>query len=451
MYSTSGNKILRENDEEVKIRGVSRPGLEYLYVDLPAMIPETIRSDLDKMKEWGFNCVRLPLRDKHWFENDHYREMIDFWVENILQRGMIALLDLHNQGDSPSLEPFIIKRTGGQKDAIQFWNEVSLKYGSIPEVWFEMYNEPHDISPDIWWNGNDQFHGYKDVLKTIRQNSENICVMGGLDWAYEWGFLPEQSFFSEIQKQTNLVLSTHPYGYRGKPQLPNKWVSEQIPTTILFPSYNDSFSGDCRQGITIPIVDKKDYGWNESFGYLHSLNQFPVIATEFGLDRPETAIQGGWFITDLLHYFGEIDMGFIAWAWVQDRLDYPSLLTHDFLPTGMALKDTQGPACSSKQNEFYPGPGHLIRNHLQQTSHRTLFSESIPQQKPIVHWSSSLFFLPLLGFIGRRFWKGNYQRLSTTHYINSKKEDIKKDLEICLEQKVFSDCQLRNRSSTSLI
>ena len=445
MYTTRDNKIFLE-DQEIRVRGVSRPGLEYLYVDLPAMIPETIRSDLDRMKEWGFNCVRLPLRDKHWFENSHYREMVDFWVQNIRQQGMISLLDLHNQGDSPALEPFLIRRGKRQKDALLFWEEVSKKYGGFSDVWFEMYNEPHDVSPDIWWNGNGQFYGYKDMLSVIRKNSQNICIMGGLDWAYEWGFLPYQSFFQEVLSQTNLVLSTHPYGYRGKPRLPEKTVSEQIPTYVIFPNYSDSFSGDCSTGITIPQIDRLDYGWNESFGFFHVSDTFPVIATEFGLDRPDTAIQGGWYITELVRYFDEINMGFVAWAWVQDRLDYPSLLTNEFLPTGMALKNTQGPACSARQNWFYPGPGNLVKTHLSQQSfstRRQLFTEQTPR---LPYLSSSIIFFPLFFLLGKRWFSS--KKKETTSFKNSLENGHSEE---CPTSRIFSDCQLRNRSSTSLI
>jgi len=64
---------------------------------------------------------------------------------------------------------------------------------------------------------------------------------------------------------------------------------------------------------------------------------FPVVATEWGLDRPDTALQGGWYSNSILQYMNSRNMSYIAWAWVQDRLDYPSLLGEGFEPTGRAV------------------------------------------------------------------------------------------------------------------
>lgn len=445
MYSTSGNKILWNGEEEIFLRGVSRPGLEYLYVDLPAMIPETIQSDLQKMKEWGFNCVRLPLRDKHWFENTNYREMVAFWVQRIRDNGMITLLDLHNQADFTTLQPFL-RRLGG-KDALQFWEEIVEIYGNKTDVWFELFNEPHDVSPDIWWNGNHDFYGYKEILNVIRKKSSNICILGGLDWAYEWAFLPYQPFYNEIKQQSNLVLSTHPYGYRGKPKPHDFTTSEQIPVRLEFPSYNDSFSGDCGQGITIPLLPYSEFGWKESFGFLHIQEIFPVVATEFGLDRPETALQGGWFNQELIRYFNDIKMGYVAWAWIQDRLDYPSLINQDFEPTGRASIYQRGPACSSSQNWFYQGPGHLVWKDLRnQTQRRALLLDHSPLEKQTIvfpSWSYVFVAFPFLVLFTKRLFASGKKRCG---YVRS--SSTQRD---CPEMiRIFSGSQLRNRSNTCL-
>lgn len=445
MYQTSGNKILRQGKEMI-MRGVSRPGLEYLYADISAMIPETIQSDLERIKGWGFNLVRLPLRDKHWFEDQNYRDMVFFWVQKIREHSMIVLLDLHNQGDNPFLDPFMIKRTD-QKDALQFWKELATLFGQFPDIWFELFNEPHDIDHHIWWEGNEQYYGYKEILTEIRKHTNNICILGGLDWAYEWAFLPVSGFFDELKSHSNIVLSTHPYGYRGKPQQ-GGLVSQQIPVKTIFPTYQDSFSGDCRQGMTIPLVPKTAYGWNESFGFLHADGHFPVIATEFGLDRPDTALQGGWYPTDLVSYFNEINMGYVAWAWVQDRLDYPSLIDKDFQPTGMAFKDNHGPACSSVHNGFYEGPGRLVWKDLQTNSaSRRLTEESTLRLHPSGISFPWVLFLPLIvsaTFLTNKFFKKTGSFCKT-------KTGIDECRLLLQPSRVFSDSNIRNRSSHNLL
>jgi hypothetical protein len=83
------------------------------------------------------------------------------------------------------------------------------------------------------------------------------------------------------------------------------------------------------------------------------------------------------------------NMSHVAWAWVQERLDYPSLLDRDFQPTGEAMI-RGGRACASLTNNFYQGPGQLIQKHM----HRQLTSENPP---PIFYYG--LLFLLLLCFL----------------------------------------------------
>jgi hypothetical protein len=164
---------------------------------------------------------------------------------------------------------------------------------------------------------------------------------------------------------SNLALSVHPYGYKGMPVNQGD-ETMPIPTSIVQDPPN--YTGDCHLGITVPTVPPSQYGWDESFGFMVKEEIFPVIATEWGLDRPDNCIQGGWYNVQILNYLNSLNMSYMAWAWVQDRLDYPSLLDGDFQPTGKGTKATVGPACSGPMNNNYLGPGFLVMNDLKQSS-----------------------------------------------------------------------------------
>ena len=64
-----------------------------------------------------------------------------------------------------------------------------------------------------------------------------------------------------------------------------------------------------------------------------------------------------------MEYFKKREIDFIGWAWVPDRLNYPSLINSNLEPTGMADKLPFGPACSVKDNNFYGGPGKVVFNY----------------------------------------------------------------------------------------
>lgn len=400
-FYTQGNKIFNDKKQPIYLKGVSRTGLEYAYVDLPAMIPETIQFDIKTMKEWGFNAIRFPLRDWFWLKNPEYKQMIKYWVEQTLGHDMFVILDLHTQQDHPSLDPFMYRSDTGM-DALSMWVDIANTYKDKPQVFFEVFNEPHDISPIVWWEGDDTYYGYKQILTAIRQHANNICLIGGLDYAYQFQFVAlNKTLFHEIKSIPNLVFSVHPYGYKGTP-VNNGTSTSPIPTTIMNNPTNHT--GDCSLGISVPSVKQSNYGWDESFGFVVRHNLMPLIATEWGLDRPDNCIQGGWYNVQILEYMNSLNIGYMAWAWVQDRLDYPSLLDQYFQPTGTASVPTIGPACSGPFNGFYQGPGVLVQQDLQrwhQQQHHTTRQlkclDGIHANLFVIH--NLLILLPIMGVL----------------------------------------------------
>lgn len=397
-FYTKRNNILDEKGKIIRLKGVSRTGLEYAYVDLNAMIPETIDFDIQMMKQWGFNSIRFPLRDRFWLNDTEYRQKIGYWVNQTLNNNMFAILDLHTQQDHTGLDPFMI-RTNTGIDALSMWEDIAKTYHKTPQVFFEVFNEPHDIPPVVWWEGNGTYYGYKEVLSVIRKYTNNICLIGGLDYAYQFNFLQQnKTLLKQLKSIPNLALSVHPYGYKGIP-VNNGTATMQIPTTLVMDPEN--YTGDCHLGISVPSVPPSGYGWDESFGFLARKGIFPVIATEWGLDKPDNCIQGGWYNMQILEYLNSLQMSYMAWAWVQDRLDYPSLLDNDFQPTGKGNKDTIGPACSGPRNNFYMGPGLLVKNDLQHTQ-RQLWKDNCttPHDEFLLFRNFSLLFLLLISVLG---------------------------------------------------
>lgn len=354
---TNSRWIKDTNNNTIVLKGVSKPGLEYLGLALDTIIPEMIEYDIQLMNKWHINTVRIPLRDIHWLTNNEYRIKTDNFITSYLAAGYYIILDLHTLGYNPKQDKFLLKSPNN--DGLKFWIEISKTYKN-DKIFYELFNEPYGISPLTWWYGDETFYGYKTIINEIRKNSDNICILGGLDYSYQWKFLSYNSnIMTEMSVISNLALSFHPYGYKGGPTT-DGLNTEQIPYKINYP--NNDYIGDCSIGYTIPTIPKSEYGWYESFGYLS--NKFPMIATEFGLDKDDTCIQGGWYSNDILEYFNNNSMSYIAWAWTPNRLSYPSLLDKNLNPTGMAASFPYGPPCGVKQNNYYKGPGKLVFDNL---------------------------------------------------------------------------------------
>jgi len=359
----TNSRWIKDTDNNIVIiKGVSKTGLEYLGLDLDSIIPEMIQFDIKLMNKWHINTVRIPLRDMHWLTNNQYRIKTDNFIASYLSAGYNIILDLHTLGSNQYQDKFIIRSNGN--DGLEFWSKISKTYKN-DKIFYELFNEPYGISPSTWWYGDNTFYGYKTILNEIRKNTNNICIIGGLDYAYQWKFLANNlNIMNEMKNISNIVLSFHPYGYRGGPT--NDGVRTlQIPTVVNYP--RNSYIGDCSIGYTIPSIPKTQYGWYESFGYLSE--EFPMIATEFGLDRDDTSLQGGWYSNDILEYLGNNSIGYIAWAWTQDRLSYPSLLDKNFEPTGMTYDYPHGPPCGVRDNNYYKGPGAIVFSDLNNRSY----------------------------------------------------------------------------------
>lgn len=356
-FNTIGNKIYDKNHQEFIAKGVSKSGLEYLYIDIKQYTEVIIDFDIKEMKKWNINIVRIPIRDKLWMDYN-YQRIIHYFVDKLWSNSIISILDLHTLGNNYGLDPFMKKDK--EMDAYKFWKLISIEFKEKEYVWYEIFNEPHNISPKTWWYGDDEYYGYKEIITMIRETTDRIILLGGLDYAYQWKFLEyNKEIYEEMKLNKNIIITTHPYGYKGLPN-ENGENTIVVPTEIKYPK-DENYIGNCSMGYTIPMVEKGRYGWDESFGYIHNHNIFPVILTEFGLDREDTSIQGGWYSNDLIEYVENKSMGWIAWAWIKDRLDYPSLLQENLEPTGIAMNRE---SCGIKENNYYPGPGLLIYRKL---------------------------------------------------------------------------------------
>jgi hypothetical protein len=374
MYTNS--RWLKDNNNNIIIKGVSKSGLEYLGLDLGAITDLMIDFDIQLMNKWNINTLRLPLRDSHWLSNELYREKVDNIITKYLVAGYYIIIDLHTQGNNQFQDKLIIKNS--INNGLKFWIEISKIYKDN-RIIYEIFNEPYGISPITWWYGDKDYYGYKTIIEEIRKNTNNICIIGGLDYAYQWNFLSYNSeIMDEMLKINNLVLSIHPYGYKGSPNNCGQ-DTLQIPTQIKYP--NNNYIGDCSTGYAVPTVSKWEYGWFESFGYL--FDRFPMLVTEFGLDKLDNCIQGGWYPTDLLEYLNNNTIGYIAWAWVQSRLSYPSLINNDYSPTGIAVEYPFGPACGVYENNYYGGPGKLVYDHYS-NSRRLFIIDSIVDNHTII-------------------------------------------------------------------
>jgi hypothetical protein len=233
---------------------------------------------------WKANVVRLSINQKFWLKsspryNAAYVPEVARVVAAIEQAGMDVILDNHG-----SSSPYM-----ADADTVVFWQEVASAYKADPHVLFELYNEPNQISWDLWLHGGaaptgPAIHGMQELHDTVRAaGASNLVVIGGLNWAYDLSGIPTHRVAG-----TNIVYNTHPYNYPGK----------------------------------------QPADWEAAFGFLAATD--PVISTEFG----NYDCSPGYYqsFVDFAHAH---KISWTAWAWFPIGCSFPAI-TSDWLGTPTA-------------------------------------------------------------------------------------------------------------------
>ncbi|MCP5543525.1 MAG: cellulase family glycosylhydrolase [Akkermansiaceae bacterium] len=139
----NGNRLIDPAGQEVWLQGLNAGGLETLPHD-----PQPVRSTVVGIDEWKANAVRLPVKEEFWFgrspqQNDggaSYRDLVDRCVMIAANRGAYLILDLH-------------RFRAPRAEHAEFWKDAAGRYKNHPAVLFDLFNEPHGMSWEVWKNG----------------------------------------------------------------------------------------------------------------------------------------------------------------------------------------------------------------------------------------------------------------------------------------------------------
>jgi len=291
---TKGNRIVGPDGELVRLRGVNIASLEWTDSG------ENVARSLEvAIAEWGCNIVRIPLNQDRWFGRsptqtdggETYRAIVDSLVVAAAQRGAYILLDLH-WSDLGAWGQFIGQHRMPDPGSLLFWQDLGQRYANHPAVLMGVYNEPHDISWEVWRNGgvleeavppserHDPTKPLKRIRTTVRYRAvghqelydairaagatENIIVLGGLDWAYDLaGLLDGYSIRGE-----NLLYDTHVYPNKDwKPELSweNAFLTPSRMLPVLVGEWGGSASRDGEPGFVEKFVqclrDHENLSW----------------------------------------------------------------------------------------------------------------------------------------------------------------------------------------------
>ncbi len=239
-----GNRLKTADGKEVWLQGLCVDSLEW-----SATGERVVQSIGVAIDDWKATCIRLPMKEEYWFGKtayqkdggEGYRQLIDSCINATTGRGAYLVLDLHRF------------RAPNQEHA-DFWKDAATRYKNHPGVIFELFNEPHDISWEVWRNGGEvsykvkpktdvaaenaetlkTFHsvGMQKLVDVIRETgAKNLIVAGGLDYSYDLrGIL--SGFALDDKTGNGIVYSNHNYPWKTGWQKAFIDVAEKYPLFI---------------------------------------------------------------------------------------------------------------------------------------------------------------------------------------------------------------------------
>jgi endoglucanase len=267
-----GRRVLDKAGNSVWLQGVNAGGLETLPDDR-----HVIKSALVGVAEWKANIIRLPVKDDFWFgrtptQNDGgkaYRDYLDRIVTIAANRGAYVLLDLH-------------RFRAPRPEHVEFWKSAGAHYKDHPAVLFDLFNEPHGISWEVWRDGGfvseretkadeDAFlteaekakakqgfqsPGMQKLLDAVRDSgAKNIVVAGGLAWSADLSGIARGIVLTD-KTGNGIIYGWHIYNWH------TDWAGKVLGAAEKYPILVGEMGADAKKLDFIPAAAQEDpYTW----------------------------------------------------------------------------------------------------------------------------------------------------------------------------------------------
>jgi aryl-phospho-beta-D-glucosidase BglC (GH1 family) len=260
-----GNKLIDSDGKEVWLQGVNAGGLETIPQD-----SQPIKSTVVAIDDWKANCVRVPIKEEFWYGKSpyqkdggkQYREFIDQIITLAANRGAYVVIDLH-------------RFRAPKQEHADFWKDFAAVYKDHPAVLFDLFNEPHGISWEVWKNGgfvgektgtdesaflteeekkkNQGFEsiGMQALINAVRSTgAKNIVIAGGLTWCNDLSGIVN-GYALEDKTGNGIMYSWHTYNWHGG------WA-KILPVAEKYPIFLGEVGADIKKMDFIPHAQQED-------------------------------------------------------------------------------------------------------------------------------------------------------------------------------------------------
>ena len=243
--------------------------------------------DIDSMKRWGFNSVRLPMHynlytlpvdqepvagENTWLEKGF--ALTDSLLAWCKANKMYLILDLHaapggqgndvNIADRDPSKPYLWNSTANQQKTIALWKKLAQRYRNEPFIGgYDILNEPNYgfDNPEGDPNGTQEQHNLPlrkllmEITDAIRQvDQKHIIIIEGNGWGNNY-----KGIFPLWDK--NIVLSFHKYwNFNDQASIANILKSrEEQNVPVWLGETGENSNVWFRDAIS--LLEKNNIGW----------------------------------------------------------------------------------------------------------------------------------------------------------------------------------------------
>jgi len=256
----AGTQILNRDNQPVILRGVNAASLEWT-TDGQGHILQSVNTAI---QDWHANIIRLPLAQDRWFgkapgqqdEGVAYRALVKAIVDACATQACYIVLDLH-WSDCGEWGTNIAQHSMPDQNSVVFWQDCASAYRDHPAVLFDLYNEPHDVTWDVWLKGGTitdrpnsrrggprrtfEAVGMQKLLDTVRATgAKNLVIAGGLDWAYDFSGILDGRQLSDPGGNGVLYVN---HAYTNKGHSVKTWISRMEQATAKLPVIVSEYGG----------------------------------------------------------------------------------------------------------------------------------------------------------------------------------------------------------------
>lgn len=157
--------------------------------------------------DWKCSIVRASIAiggDGYAKNPDVEMAKVNAVVDAAIKEGIYVIIDFHEHG----AERYV-------KEAREFFGTISKKYGNVPNIIYELYNEPIKSS---WKEDLKPYH--EDLISIIRKNDpDNIIICGTRTWSQE-----VQEAADDPIDQPNIAYTLHFYAGTHGQDLKDKLI-----------------------------------------------------------------------------------------------------------------------------------------------------------------------------------------------------------------------------------